>query len=1241
MDYDDDNYSTDSSEARERDAKKAIVEEVEEEETIPLPEYSEDQLNKLLTFIQQIATCYDLSEDDISESFTENATKWLMDVMETTLFVYFDRGYLCASSGVPTCTVNQITYFIRDEPLHVFSIEGFHDEISFGTFHENVEETILALINCIYGPLILQDKRWDDNVKMRLFSELHSFMAHLTDVNAKIGSMVLLYVPNEGHNLTVDEAVLSKSLVKRLESVLVYWISQIQLCLNDMENFVHGLACPSEEYEFWVYKYEVLSGIEEQIRHPNVEHILNILQKSQSLFIGKFKSLRDELNEEIDKSKSNSRYLTLLIKPCEEIESCEDPKDVPPKLPKIIYLIRVISLNSEYYKEKINTERLFAYLSNEIINYCKSKIDILKILNGQPRFGIKICDMSIDCCLAYKIIFKRLLEQLQMENFQKSWMFDETKIFNQIDSFIQRLNDIMEICETIIVFGRCDETVTIPPMTFGCSNGKEFTMICSDMEKKFDDGLKDIKTASHMILDIHDKKWYSEFSTFKVLIRSLEEVVQNLLSNVFISINNVEEALDVLTTMHNFSKRKSLQAQYIKKVEEMWMMFESEIVTVNKDVTRLDKEYLGCLPKNAGKSMILKIKMLKCNRLMTLLSNAHYLPKVASVDETLKMYETMVNNVKQKIETYNSDWGVEINPQPSSYLTRFLINRSPTHGGLLECNIDRNILPILNEAKYFDMMELPLPAVLLQTYPKAKKIFTIFNKVVNVIMLHNRILSSLSDKERLLFREHIKLMDRRISPGMFRLTYNDEMTDNFITECLKQLDELQYFVDIYKIINMVNVRLFEEISNGLILNHNVKSIGTLQHFKKKLKESRNSSVIAIGDIYNKIIKYIIVIYEGFETQLTGDVAEKWINFIRKIDALAEYAILNCTRNTLLSVFNLLNGKNDMSPEPFIAVNITLKNRQIHFEPSLEEVAETLNNIYLDIIKSIKIFPRLSETFKLPFSSEIRKFHEVIEQDSECQTYLVNIRNVIEENLEKTSDYLYAWYHFRTIWDIDVEQFMTKYQEKGIDLKEFEASMLKYFDVANQVIMQDMTVTITYLTFNCSKLKDHVLDYVTEWKKGYKNTLCAETLKKLEKFNATLTSRIATLSQQPDTYEELNLALDLYEQSVNEMKDREMEMNVIKEFYCSLEKYNIDIPLTIRKNFETIPINWNRYCEQLNEINNALNNQKENFKMGLLKRETVAEVKTETERDSTMTVEDESDIITESTEEALEHELKGN
>lgn len=60
----------------------------------------------------------------------------------------------------------------------------------------------------------------------------------------------------------------------------------------------------------------------------------------------------------------------------------------------------------------------------------------------------------------------------------------------------------------------------------------------------------------------------------------------------------------------------------------------------------------------------------------------------------------------------------------------------------------------------------------------------------------------------------------------------------------------------------------------------------------------------------------------------------------------------------------------------------------------------------------------------------------------------------------------------------------------------------------------------------------------------------------------------------------------------------------------LEKYDIDIPSTIKRNFEMMPTNWAWYKEQLREVDDNLYSQKEQFKMGLITSAT--KVKTETE-----------------------------
>lgn len=496
--------------------------------------------------------------------------------------------------------------------------------------------------------------------------------------------------------------------------------------------------------------------------------------------------------QEVQTSASCSKFLTLLLKPFEEISTTKYPKDIPAKLPNLICQIRVLSVNCDFFKNYIMTQRLFIYLSHAIISFCKSQVDVTKILNGEPRHGIKICDMSIDCCMMYKLIYQHLAKRFQRENFQQSWaLLEEDKFFSKVDVFVQRLKDMIEICEAIIVFSRKDETVKVPPLVFGGHNGNLYTKICVDMEKTFDGGLSDIKAVSGMILDVNSRDWYTHMRRFQIILVSLDGLVTNIISQVFSNItDNVEEALDALTTLYNFSMRKTLQMLYEEKLEKMWKMFETEVVTNSKYITE-NNEYNDCLPPFAGKAVALRIKLKKSERLKNLLVNAQYLPKLQSTDSILQRYDEMMKNGVKKFEDCNKQWIAVIDKKPESLLKTCLMSREKE---LLECNIHRDILKIFNETRHFDLLDFPLPELLLTVHPKAPTVSSLYNQVVNIVLLQNRIFESLSVQEKILLKRQIKKMERIIQPGILRVNYSNVMTSEFIADCMKQIVELQHFI---------------------------------------------------------------------------------------------------------------------------------------------------------------------------------------------------------------------------------------------------------------------------------------------------------------------------------------------------------------------------------------------------------------------------------------------------------------
>lgn len=145
----------------------------------------------------------------------------------------------------------------------------------------------------------------------------------------------------------------------------------------------------------------------------------------------------------------------------------------------------------------------------------------------------------------------------------------------------------------------------------------------------------------------------------------------------------------------------------------------------------------------------------------------------------------MVENTKNNIARLNDEWLDTLGIEVVSKLNRTLICRSSTHAGLLECNIDRDVLDLCEEAKMFETLGFGVPVHINQVYSKYTNIKFVYENVLTVVLDYNRILSALSPKERKLFKAMILNCDRKIMPGMHKLTWGGEMSDAYIAECVK------------------------------------------------------------------------------------------------------------------------------------------------------------------------------------------------------------------------------------------------------------------------------------------------------------------------------------------------------------------------------------------------------------------------------------------------------------------------
>lgn len=235
-------------------AEAPILSATEEEK--PKPTYTSKELDELVAVLKKMVFLSGIGPDDWTEQCDEIIRTWFLDTNHLMLIVYFSpKNRLTASLTYPCEPVLEIVYFLR-EPNHIFSIDNFHDDVTFGQMNDDVDGTLLLLMENLYTSIFFHKTDWSETNRAQFLAAIHTFLSQLTTLHYKLTGLTVLYVPNE---VVIEDAEKSESeetgFVNRLESIAEFWISQLRICICDSEQVVpYDLLCPRDEYEFWIYR---------------------------------------------------------------------------------------------------------------------------------------------------------------------------------------------------------------------------------------------------------------------------------------------------------------------------------------------------------------------------------------------------------------------------------------------------------------------------------------------------------------------------------------------------------------------------------------------------------------------------------------------------------------------------------------------------------------------------------------------------------------------------------------------------------------------------------------------------------------------------------------------------------------------------------------------------------------------------------------------------------------------------
>ena len=107
-------------------------------------------------------------------------------------------------------------------------------------------------------------------------------------------------------------------------------------------------AGPLAEVQFWSSRTIDLSGIDSQLKRPEVALIVQVLETAKSSYLPPFLTLSDRIQKGTSEAVDNLHFLENLNEPCSTLANAT-PQEIPAILPPTIGVIRLIWRYSKFY----------------------------------------------------------------------------------------------------------------------------------------------------------------------------------------------------------------------------------------------------------------------------------------------------------------------------------------------------------------------------------------------------------------------------------------------------------------------------------------------------------------------------------------------------------------------------------------------------------------------------------------------------------------------------------------------------------------------------------------------------------------------------------------------------------------------------------------------------------------------------------------------------------------------------
>jgi len=1216
---------------------------------------------------------------------TAIASEFLLNPGVNKLLMFIDKdNELCLStlSLIPSKRLKRIQYFLKPAYEVTLTRDNVVQMVQYGLTSGTPTDSLLMTMNGVFLPTFLHNATWPESIRKEFAGQLHKFMASLTEIANQVKGHTVLYLPTENIDINnIQEAAQDKDLIQRLETLVIHWTRQIKEVVNNQETSAHvDNSGPLEEIEFWRSRTLDLSGIRQQLDRPGVQSIVSVLATVHSSYLKPFLDLSDKIQKGSIEANNNLKFLSTLQPSCEALSKAE-PAAIPALLPEVLNLIRMIWTISKFYNTHERLTGLLRKVSTQIIVQCSKKISLSEIFDGDVEQSMVLLNQSIACGEAWHRIYDRTVLAIQHDTSllnehgqRRLWDFDPAThgIFAQIDAFIQRCHNLKEVCEGQMQFARRtsahlnrSQKADLP--SFGGSRGAEIEKSLYEIEEAFGKHIDRLRHLDYDILNVKATNWHYDYSFFKNGLKDLEVMMVNVMSSAWDGVSSVSDGVQLLEAFHHLAVRSNMRQNVERKTTELYQLFVAELEWVKGEFLKRKKEapVLMNQPRYAGTALWAKALLMRIQHShASLASSSHYLlPATPTLIQTAQhQFSTLQTMLKsfmmQTHEEYKTacklaeaevpGWlgRLEVHLMKRSSVgseethkqgpSTALIKANPTARrapmGHLELHFDRQLLRMFAEGRAWEKFavgEFPKYQAL-EMYPLEEPLRVLREWVMLVVRDYNRIIDALGVDERRLFAEHLRRVDRKISPGLNKLTWSEKhIKDWFVRVSRAKCHEVLSLVQHFQLNSQRIAAQCARIASLHLLELEKNVLYDDVTFEQKQQRHQQHVRAELTAAYSDIMVTLQATQRYFADQFSEPMlAREWQKYIRKTDLKLETALRTATKRALTDLSRAINGDAKNEAHPIFRLQLDLDDAKgsLEFRPSLPSLTAMVVRVCKDSLTTLEVVPRLTESFGLADqgaqANEV-KFHDpsasahdepnvksasfyfIISNDNETLRAVSQITagcSQVANELNKLQHHYTTRYS--KIWSEDKASFLRRYAASSSSasssslssslsrpLSSYEVDISKYKNLQSDIQAEDASHTVQFLRIDTTPIKTALVNHCQQWQLQFTGLLHHNATTELYQLHDLFVQHTEQLRHSPHTLEQLAASMQLLKDIHEGKSSIEARFAPLEESYAVLDKFDVHVQEEEKELLEHLKTEWQHYLLMLNEASAMLQSKK--------------------------------------------------